>query len=81
MEYFQQLKSAGLHGIEIDHRDHSVEERFELARIAVELDFVITGSSDYHGNGKLNLLAENVTAPDQWERLESMANARRVVQR
>ena len=81
MEYFQQLKSAGLHGIEVDHRDHSVEERFELARIAVELDFVMTGSSDYHGNGKLNQLAENVTAPDQWERLESLANARRVVRR
>ena len=79
MEYFQKLKSAGLNGVEVDHRDHSVEERFELARIAVELDFVITGSSDYHGTGKLNRLAENVTAPEQWERLESLANARRVV--
>ena len=81
MEYFQNLKSAGLNGVEVDHRDHSVEERFELARIAVELDFVITGSSDYHGTGKLNRLAENVTAPEQWERLESLANARRVVRR
>lgn len=81
IEYFQQLKTAGLDAVEVDHRDHSVEERFELARIAVELDLIITGSSDYHGSGKLNHLAENVTSPEQWERLESRASTRRVVRR
>lgn len=81
IDYFQRLKSAGLDAVEVDHRDHSVEERFELAPIAVELDLIITGSSDYHGSGKLNHLAENVTAPEQWERLESRASTRRVVRR
>ena len=76
---FESLIKAGLHGIEVDHRDHSTQERFELARIAVECDLVMTGSSDYHGSGKLNMLGENVTSPEQWERLESLANARRVV--
>ncbi len=76
---FLELKSAGLNGIEVNHRDQSNEERLSLLSIASDLDLVITGSSDYHGTGKLNSLGENVTDPAQWERLESMANARRVV--
>ena len=47
--------------------------------IAHELDLVITGSSDYHGTGKLNSLAENHTSREQWQKLESQADARRVV--
>jgi hypothetical protein len=47
--------------------------------IASDLDLVVTGSSDYHGTGKLNSLGENVTDPAEWERLEAMADARRVV--
>lgn len=76
---FVEMKAAGLNGIEVDHRDHSLEERLALRGIAVELDLVTTGSSDFHGSGKLNVIGENVTAPEHWERLESMANARRVV--
>ena len=76
-----EMKRVGLNGIEVDHRDQSLEERLNLREIANQLDLITTGSSDFHGNGKLNLIAENVTAPEQWERLESMASARRVVQR
>ncbi len=76
---FQSLLQAGLNGIEVDHRDHSSSERATLRAIAEELNLVVTGSSDYHGTGKLNLLGENSTDPRQWERLESMANERRVV--
>ena len=78
-EYFTSLVSAGLDGIEVDHRDHSVEERLDLAKVAIELNLVMTGSSDYHGNGKLNSLAENTTSQEEWEKLESRADARRVV--
>jgi len=39
----------------------------------------MTGSSDYHGNGKLNKLGEYTTNPEQWEKLESMARQRRVL--
>jgi hypothetical protein len=74
-----ELKAAGLNGIEVNHRDQSNEERMSLLNIASELDLVMTGSSDYHGTGKLNSLGENVTDPGQWERLEAMADARRVV--
>jgi sugar phosphate isomerase/epimerase len=76
---FSDLVAAGLHGIEIDHRDHSASERAELKLIAAELNLVITGASDYHGQGKLNSLGENLTDPAQWERLESLASHRRVV--
>jgi len=76
---FFELKSAGLNGIEVNHRDQNNEERLSLLSIASDLDLVMTGSSDYHGTGKLNSLGENVTDPAQWERLESMADARRVV--
>ena len=56
-----------------------MDERKQLTQIADELGLVKTGSSDYHGNGKLNSLGENLTDPAQWERLESLANQRRVV--
>jgi hypothetical protein len=39
----------------------------------------MTGASDYHGNGKLNILGEYTTNPEQWEKLESKANKRRVI--
>lgn len=78
-EDFSPLKNAGLNAIEVNHRDHGNEERSALARIARELDLVITGASDYHGTGKLNSLGENFTEQAQWERLESEADQRRVV--
>jgi predicted metal-dependent phosphoesterase TrpH len=76
---FEPMAKAGLNGIEVDHRDHSGIERSELRAIALDLNLAITGSSDYHGTGKLNVLGENTTDQGQWEKLESMANERRVV--
>ena len=78
-EDFADLVTAGLNGIEIDHRDQNPDERAILRTIAHELDLIITGSSDYHGTGKMNSLAENHTHEEQWAKLESQANARRVV--
>jgi predicted metal-dependent phosphoesterase TrpH len=76
---FADLVAAGLNGIEVDHRDQNPAERAMLRVIAQELDLVVTGSSDYHGTGKMNLLAENHTSREQWQRLEAQADARRVV--
>jgi len=78
-EDFEDLLAAGLNGIEVDHRDQNPDERAMLRVIAHELDLAITGSSDYHGTGKLNSLAENHTSREQWQKLESQADARRVV--
>lgn len=76
---FTDLVAAGLHGIEVDHRDQNPDERAMLRNIANELGLVVTGASDYHGSGKLNSLGEYGTAPAQWEKLESLADQRRVV--
>jgi predicted metal-dependent phosphoesterase TrpH len=76
---FADLLAAGLNGIEVDHRDQNPDERAMLRAIAQELDLVVIGSSDYHGTGKMNLLAENHTSREQWQKLESQADARRVV--
>jgi hypothetical protein len=78
---FTSLVAAGLNGIEVFHRDQSEDERQQLIEIAHALNLVITGSSDYHGTGKLNQLGENSTSEAEWVRLESMANQRRVVSR
>jgi hypothetical protein len=78
-EAFASLVAAGLNGIEVDHRDQNNEERAMLRDIARELDLVMTGASDYHGVGKLNRLGECTTNRSEWEKLESLADKRRVV--
>jgi 3',5'-nucleoside bisphosphate phosphatase len=79
LDTFGSLIQAGLDGIEVDHRDHSAEEKTQLISLAKESRLVMTGASDYHGNGKLNLLGEYTTEPAQWQKLEERANARRVL--
>jgi predicted metal-dependent phosphoesterase TrpH len=78
-ETFGSIIEAGLDGIEVDHRDHSPDEKLQLIQLASESNLVMTGASDYHGNGKLNTLGEYTTSPEQWEKLESRSNARRVI--
>lgn len=79
LETFGSLIDAGLDGVEVDHRDHSPDEKTQLIELAKQNDLVMTGASDYHGNGKLNQLGEYVTMPEQWERLEARAGKRRVI--
>lgn len=79
LDTFGSLIQAGLDGIEVNHRDHSVEEKTQLIALARDSKLVMTGASDYHGNGKLNLLGEYTTEPEQWQKLEERANARRVL--
>lgn len=65
------MAHAGLAGLEVDHRDHSPEQRERLAALAARLGLVRTGASDYHGAGKLNRLGENLTSIDAFAELES----------
>ncbi|MDR1237132.1 MAG: PHP domain-containing protein [Propionibacteriaceae bacterium] len=52
-----------LDGIEVDHHDHSVQTRAELRRIAGRVGLLATGSSDYHGTGKVDHdLGSNTTS-------------------
>lgn len=78
---FDSMVKAGLDGIEVSHRDHTLEQQELLAKIVKEFNIVATGSSDYHGNGKLNQLGEFTTSQEAFEILEAKADARRVVRK
>jgi predicted metal-dependent phosphoesterase TrpH len=54
-----------LDGIEVDHQDHDPATRARLRGLAGELGLLATGSSDYHGTGKLDHeLGCHTTDPD-----------------
>lgn len=73
---FAALKAAGLSGIEVDHQDHSPEQRARLHAIARDLGLVATGSSDYHGTGKTHHdLGVNSTSPQAYADLLERAAA------
>ncbi|MBX9472847.1 hypothetical protein [Microcella sp.] len=63
------LVEAGLVGLEVGHRENTPEGRERLLELAERFDLVTTGSSDYHGEGKPNRLAENTTTPEALERI------------
>jgi hypothetical protein len=69
------LQAEGLAGIEVDHQDHTPQQRSDLRAIASGLGLVVTGSSDYHGAGKVDHeLGCNTTDPDQFEELLRLAD-------
>ena len=76
LEGLASLRQLGLRGVEVDHQDHTPEQRAQLRALAAELDLVVTGSSDFHGAGKVGHdLGCNLTAPNELERLLSLAAA------
>ncbi|HET6560946.1 MAG TPA: PHP domain-containing protein [Marmoricola sp.] len=75
VEGLAQLQGLGLAGIEVDHQDHDAEQRAALRGIARELGLVVTGSSDFHGAGKVDHdLGCNTTDPAELERLVALAD-------
>jgi len=64
-----ELADNGLFGLEIDHRDNTEDGKVRLHVLAKKLGLEVTGSSDYHGAGKPNRLAENTTSPEVLEKL------------
>jgi hypothetical protein len=52
---FEDLRDAGLAGIEAHYSEHSPATRTQLAAVAADLGLVATGGSDYHGSGKPGL--------------------------
>ena len=65
----KQLVDEGLFGLEVYHRDNTDDGKLWLLDVAKRFGLEVTGSSDYHGLGKPNRLAENTTSPDVLERL------------
>ena len=73
---FAELSELGLKGIEVDHQDHEPAARDALRSIARNLGLVVTGSSDYHGAGKVgHELGCNTTEPDELARIREYAAA------
>jgi predicted metal-dependent phosphoesterase TrpH len=64
-----ELVDAGLAGLEIHHRDNTDDGKLRLFELAKKFDLIVTGSSDYHGTGKPNRLAENTTEPEALARI------------
>jgi predicted metal-dependent phosphoesterase TrpH len=70
------VSGHGLDGIEVDHNDHSPADRRALRVIADRLGLLATGSSDYHGLGKLNHpLGCNTTPPGVLAEIERRIDA------
>ncbi|ANP71999.1 PHP domain-containing protein [Cryobacterium arcticum] len=63
------LVAAGLFGLELRHRENKPEATARLTMLAEKYGLAITGSSDYHGEGKPNRLGENTTTPEVLERI------------
>ena len=70
------LKEVGLAGVEVDHQDHDPATRDRLRSVARNLDLLVTGSSDFHGEGKVDHdLGCNTTDPEEYARLLDLARA------
>ncbi|MDO5671622.1 MAG: PHP domain-containing protein [Actinomycetaceae bacterium] len=54
------MAEAGLAGIEVYHRDLDAQGQALALRLAQENGLLVSGASDYHGEGKPNLLGENL---------------------
>ncbi|WP_308465373.1 PHP domain-containing protein [Rathayibacter soli] len=72
-DYLLRLIDSGLFGLEIEHRENTEDGKVYLRQLAEKYGLVVTGSSDYHGSGKPNKLAENTTSPEVLERIIAAA--------
>jgi predicted metal-dependent phosphoesterase TrpH len=75
LKHFEQLIAAGLNGFEVDHRSVPDFAKDWLRELALKHNLIVTGSSDYHGDGaKDNQLGENSTDPAQLQRILDQAS-------
>ena len=68
------MVASGLQGLEVEHRDHSPAQRARLTAIAQRHGLLVTGSSDYHGAGKDNVIGENLTSPAVLAEIERLGH-------
>lgn len=73
-EAIGELVEAGLLGVEIEHRENDELGKRALRHFARVHDLIVTGSSDYHGDGKPNRLGEHTTEPEQLDRIIALAS-------
>lgn len=62
----------GLDGFEVDHQDHDERARETLRALGSRLGVLMTGSSDYHGTGKVDHdLGCNTTSEEMYAALQA----------
>jgi predicted metal-dependent phosphoesterase TrpH len=71
--HFEEMIAAGLAGFEVDHRDVPAHAQQWLREMAAKHDLIVTGSSDYHGDRKPNIIGENSTSKEMLERILAQA--------
>ena len=74
-DVIEAMAKAGLGGLEAQHRDHAPEELAHAVDLAAQLGLFTTGSSDYHGTGKQNVLGENTTDPEVLAEIEDQSRS------
>jgi 3',5'-nucleoside bisphosphate phosphatase len=66
------LREAGLDALEVHHPDHDAALVARYERVARDLDLLITGGSDFHGDPDHGLAPGAVSLPEEvWERLSA----------
>lgn len=55
LRLFQELKNAGLEGIEVWHSEHPFEMQDFYYQCSKDFNLLATGGSDYHGSNKQNI--------------------------
>ena len=73
------MADAGMAGLEVHHSDHTAAQVRHGTDLAASLGLFVTGSSDYHGDGKPNRLGENTTDPVVLQQIEDLASGSRVL--
>jgi hypothetical protein len=66
---YQRWVDHGLMGVEIGHRENDPTLTPHLGRVAEHLGLIVTGSSDYHGSKKPNVLGEHSTGMSDFQRI------------
>jgi 3',5'-nucleoside bisphosphate phosphatase len=66
------LARAGLDALEVYHSDHDAETIARYAQMARELDLLVTGGSDFHGDPVHGVRLGTAMLPDhEWRRLRA----------
>jgi 3',5'-nucleoside bisphosphate phosphatase len=73
-ELIHEMAAAGMAGLEVDHTDHSPEQRERYRALAGELGLIATGGSDCHGDRYDPIrLGTSVCDPAAFDRLRERA--------
>jgi predicted metal-dependent phosphoesterase TrpH len=76
---FGALVDIGLAGLEVHHSENTPFGRERLAAIAARYDLIVTGSSDYHGDGMKPVLpGEHVTDPEMFDRIAALGTGSKI---